>query len=57
MRMIAVDQTGVFFGMREAVRVTRKQKGGAIVNISSIWVVQRSAALTPITPSRERSAT
>jgi len=36
-RMIAVDQTGVFLGMREAVRVMRKQQAGAIVNISSIW--------------------
>ena len=36
-RMIAVDQTGVFLGMREAVRVMREQKSGSIVNISSIW--------------------
>ena len=36
-KMIAVDQTGVFLGMREAVRVMRKQKSGSIVNISSIW--------------------
>lgn len=36
-QMIAVDQTGVFLGMREAVRVMRRQKAGAIVNISSIW--------------------
>jgi len=36
-RMIAVDQTGVFLGMREAVRVMRPQGSGAIVNISSIW--------------------
>ena len=36
-RMIAIDQTGVFLGMREAVRVMRKQKSGSIVNISSIW--------------------
>lgn len=36
-RMIAVDQTGVFLGMREAVKVMRKQKSGSIVNISSIW--------------------
>jgi 3alpha(or 20beta)-hydroxysteroid dehydrogenase len=35
--MIAVDQTGVFLGMREAVGVMRKQKSGSIVNISSIW--------------------
>ena len=37
LRMIAVDQTGVFLGMREAVRVMRRQKSGSIVNISSIW--------------------
>ena len=36
-KMIAVDQTGVFLGMREVVRVMRKQKSGSIVNISSIW--------------------
>ncbi len=36
-RMIAVDQTGVFLGMRTAVRVMRRQKSGSIVNISSIW--------------------
>jgi NAD(P)-dependent dehydrogenase (short-subunit alcohol dehydrogenase family) len=36
-KMIAVDQTGVFLGMREAIRVMRKQKSGSIVNISSIW--------------------
>lgn len=37
MEMIAVDQTGVFLGMREAVRIMRKQQAGSIVNISSIW--------------------
>jgi NAD(P)-dependent dehydrogenase (short-subunit alcohol dehydrogenase family) len=36
-KMIAVDQTGVFLGMREAVRVMRRQKSGSIINISSIW--------------------
>lgn len=36
-KMIAVDQTGVFLGMREAVRFMRKQKSGSIVNTSSIW--------------------
>jgi NAD(P)-dependent dehydrogenase (short-subunit alcohol dehydrogenase family) len=36
-KMIAVDQTGVFLGMREAVRVMRPRKSGSIVNISSIW--------------------
>lgn len=37
LHMIAVDQTGVFLGMREAVNVMRRQKSGAIVNVSSIW--------------------
>jgi len=37
LKMIAVDQTGVFLGMREAVRVMRRQRSGSIVNISSIW--------------------
>jgi NAD(P)-dependent dehydrogenase (short-subunit alcohol dehydrogenase family) len=37
LRMIAVDQTGVFLGMREAVRVMRPRRSGSIVNISSIW--------------------
>ncbi|HEY4175550.1 MAG TPA: SDR family oxidoreductase [Kofleriaceae bacterium] len=36
-RMIAVDQTGVFLGMREAIRVMRRRRTGSIVNISSIW--------------------
>lgn len=35
--MIGIDQTGVFLGMREAVRVMRKRKAGSIINISSIW--------------------
>ncbi|HEV7256609.1 MAG TPA: SDR family oxidoreductase [Bosea sp. (in: a-proteobacteria)] len=36
-RMIAIDQTGVFLGMREAVRVMRPRRSGSIINISSIW--------------------
>jgi 3alpha(or 20beta)-hydroxysteroid dehydrogenase len=36
-KMIAVDQTGVFLGMREAVRAMRGRNPGSIVNISSIW--------------------
>ncbi|MEU7827122.1 SDR family oxidoreductase [Catellatospora sp. NPDC049111] len=37
MKMVAVDQTGVFLGMREAVRIMRKNRSGSIVNVSSIW--------------------
>ena len=36
-RMIAVDQTGVFLGMRAAVRAMRPRKAGSIINVSSIW--------------------
>ena len=36
-RTLAVDQTGVFLGMREVVPVMKRNGGGSIVNISSIW--------------------
>ncbi len=36
-RMIAVDQTGVFLGMRAVIPLMKASGGGAIVNISSIW--------------------
>jgi NAD(P)-dependent dehydrogenase (short-subunit alcohol dehydrogenase family) len=36
-RVIAVNQTGVFLGMREVVPAMRRQKAGSIVNFSSIW--------------------
>jgi 3alpha(or 20beta)-hydroxysteroid dehydrogenase len=35
--IIAVDQTGVFLGMREVIGPMRDGGGGSIVNISSIW--------------------
>jgi 3alpha(or 20beta)-hydroxysteroid dehydrogenase len=36
-RVIGVNQTGVFLGMREVVPAMRRQKAGSIINISSIW--------------------
>jgi NAD(P)-dependent dehydrogenase (short-subunit alcohol dehydrogenase family) len=36
-RIISVDQTGVFLGMREVVPIMRSGGGGSIINISSIW--------------------
>ena len=36
-KVVAVNQTGVFLGMREAVKVMRQHKSGSIVNVSSIW--------------------
>jgi NAD(P)-dependent dehydrogenase (short-subunit alcohol dehydrogenase family) len=36
-RTIAVNQTGPFLGMKHVIPSMRKQKKGAIINISSIW--------------------
>jgi NAD(P)-dependent dehydrogenase (short-subunit alcohol dehydrogenase family) len=36
-RVIAVNQTGVFLGMREVVPSMRTHKKGSIINFSSIW--------------------
>ena len=36
-KVIAVNQTGVFLGMREVIPAMRRQKAGSIINISSIW--------------------
>lgn len=38
-RVIAVDQTGVWLGMRTVVPAMRRTGGGAIVNLSSAWGV------------------
>lgn len=35
-RVVAVNQTGVFYGMQEQLRVMEQQRSGCIVNISSI---------------------
>jgi NAD(P)-dependent dehydrogenase (short-subunit alcohol dehydrogenase family) len=36
-RIIGIDQTGVFYGMRTFIPQMQAKKAGAIVNISSIW--------------------
>jgi NAD(P)-dependent dehydrogenase (short-subunit alcohol dehydrogenase family) len=36
-KVIAVDQTGVFYGMRAAIPALRRAGGGAIVNTSSVY--------------------
>lgn len=38
-RVVGVDQTGVFLGIRAALKPMRKQRSGSIVNISSAWGV------------------
>ena len=36
-RVIAVNQTGVFLGMRAVLPSMRAKKSGSIINVSSIW--------------------
>jgi 3alpha(or 20beta)-hydroxysteroid dehydrogenase len=36
-RVLAVNQDGCFFGMREVVPYMKAQKAGSIINVSSIW--------------------
>ena len=38
-RVIAVNQTGVFLGMRAVLPGMRERKSGSIINVSSIWGV------------------
>lgn len=38
-RVILVNQTGTFLGMRAVAPVMQRQKSGSIINISSIWGV------------------
>jgi 3alpha(or 20beta)-hydroxysteroid dehydrogenase len=37
MRVLGVNQTGVWLGMRSVVPVMQRQKSGSIINVSSIW--------------------
>ena len=36
-RIVAVNQTGVWFGMREVIPSMRGNRSGSIINVSSIW--------------------
>jgi NAD(P)-dependent dehydrogenase (short-subunit alcohol dehydrogenase family) len=36
-KVVAVNQTGVFLGMRAVLPTMQKQKSGSIINVSSIW--------------------
>jgi NAD(P)-dependent dehydrogenase (short-subunit alcohol dehydrogenase family) len=36
-KVIAVNQTGVFLGMKHAIPAMRRNGGGSIINISSVW--------------------
>jgi len=51
-RVIAVNQTGVFLGMRHAVPLMRKSGGGSIINISSIWGLVGAPGVAPYQASK-----
>jgi NAD(P)-dependent dehydrogenase (short-subunit alcohol dehydrogenase family) len=36
-RVVAINQTGTFLGMRTAIALMRRAGGGSIVNVSSMW--------------------
>jgi NAD(P)-dependent dehydrogenase (short-subunit alcohol dehydrogenase family) len=44
-KVIAVNQTGTFLGMRAVIPTMCEQKSGSIVNISSIWGVVGAAGV------------
>ncbi len=46
-RVISVNQTGTFFGMREVVPVMKRNGGGSIINFSSIWGTAGAAGAAP----------
>ena len=51
-RVIAVNQTGVFLGMRACAPLMRKGGAGAIVNISSIWGLVGAPGVAPYQASK-----
>lgn len=44
-RIVAANQTGVFYGMRTMIPLMRRAGGGAIVNMSSAWGLIGSAGV------------
>jgi NAD(P)-dependent dehydrogenase (short-subunit alcohol dehydrogenase family) len=51
-RVIAVNQTGAFLGMRYCIPLMQKAGGGAIVNISSIWGLIGAVGVAPYQASK-----
>jgi NAD(P)-dependent dehydrogenase (short-subunit alcohol dehydrogenase family) len=51
-RIIAVNQTGVFLGMRHCAPLMRKGSAGSIINISSIWGLVGAPGVAPYQASK-----
>lgn len=50
--IIAVNQHGVFFGMRSAIPLMRNRGSGSIVNVSSIWGLVGAAGVAAYQASK-----
>lgn len=51
-RIIAVNQTGFFLGMRHAIPLMQRGSAGSIVNISSIWGLIGAVGVAPYQASK-----
>ena len=51
-KVIAVNQKGIFLGMRAVIPAMMKQHGGSIINISSIWGVVGAPGVAPYQASK-----
>ena len=51
-RVIAVNQTGYFYGMRYSIPLMQKNGKGSIVNISSIWGLLGAVGVAPYQASK-----
>ncbi|NGN44653.1 glucose 1-dehydrogenase [Mesorhizobium sp. CGMCC 1.15528] len=46
-RVVRINQSGTFFGMREVIPQMKKNGGGSIVNFSSIWGTMGAGGAAP----------
>ena len=51
-RIVAINQTGVFLGMRFSAPLMRRSGTGSIINISSIWGLVGAADVAPYQASK-----
>jgi 3alpha(or 20beta)-hydroxysteroid dehydrogenase len=51
-KIIAVNQTGVFYGMRSVLPTMQAQHAGSIVNVSSIWGIVGAAGVSAYQASK-----
>ncbi|MFF2842414.1 SDR family NAD(P)-dependent oxidoreductase [Paenarthrobacter sp. NPDC057981] len=51
-RVVAVNQTGPFLGIRTVVPYMRSNGGGSIINVSSIWGIAGAAGVAAYTASK-----